>query len=353
MLTFPLVAAVLALACCVAVARDYLAHPKPDKVTWSVAFAMFAIAAGAEVVGSVAGWSAWLARVYYVLGPTLVVGYLALGELYLLMRRSWADRVAGVLVGLTALAVALVWRAPIEGDLKQDGWQALERGPGLVAVAVGINALGTLILLGGLLYSAWRFKRHGVMRNRMLGCLLIAGGTLAVASGGTLTRLGSQQYLYIAMALGTALIFVGYLRARQPDVHPATKIAADLATPANLPSARLLVGAASQQLRVSFVRASAGGHIVLPPDLTGRITAREGDLIAMIETDDGLLITTRETFTTSVLDRIQDSLSNAEPESTITTGTAAEPNGHGAVMSERPVEHGVREADHNATHARV
>ncbi|MGH9176455.1 MAG: hypothetical protein ACRD1H_18945, partial [Vicinamibacterales bacterium] len=42
-----------------------------------------------------------------------------------------------------------------------------------------------------------------------------------VASGGTLTRLGSHQYLYVAMSLGIALIFTGYLTTRRPDSVPA------------------------------------------------------------------------------------------------------------------------------------
>jgi hypothetical protein len=70
------------------------------------------------------------------------------------------------------------------------------------------------------MHSALVFKRRGIMRNRMVGCLLIAAGTLAVASGGTLTRLGSHQYLYVAMSLGIALIFAGYTRARRPDTQP-------------------------------------------------------------------------------------------------------------------------------------
>ena len=78
---------------------------------------------------------------------------------------------------------------------------------------VGINSIGTLILVGGLIYSVVRYRRAGAHRNRMIGCLLIAGGTIAVALGGTLTRFGSDQYLYIAMSIGIALIFSGYLAA--------------------------------------------------------------------------------------------------------------------------------------------
>jgi hypothetical protein len=221
MAIFPLIASVLAVGCCVAVARDYIARPRPAGAVWTIAFAIFAVAAMAEVIGTLAGWTPLLARMYYVLGATLVVGYLALGELYLLIRRDLADRVAGFLIVLTALAIALIARTPASADVRETGWHALERGTGLTLMTISINTVGTAVLVGGLAFSAVTFMRRGVMRNRMIGCLLIMAGALTVAMGGTLTRLGSDQYLYIAMSAGIALIFSGYLRARQPDVQPS------------------------------------------------------------------------------------------------------------------------------------
>ncbi len=217
MVIFPAIAAGLAITCALIISYDYYRRPRPDKVAWAVAFAMFGTAAFLEVIGVLAGWNAFMARAYYVLGPVVVVGYLALGELYLLQPRSRVDRLAGGLVVLTALAVALVWRSPIGTDLSSEGWRAIERGPALIALAVLLNVTGTIILVGGCLYSAYTFKKLGKFRNRTIGVVLIAAGTIAVAMGGTLTRLGSDQFLYIAMAIGTAIIFAGYLKARQPD----------------------------------------------------------------------------------------------------------------------------------------
>jgi hypothetical protein len=221
MVIFPLIATILAFGCCLAVLRDHLARPKPAGLVWTIAFAIFGLAALAEVIGTLAGWTPLLARVYYVLGATLVVGYLALGELYLLMRRQWVDRIAGLLLLLTALAISLVSKATVGADIETLGWEALERSRGLTILTMFLNIGGTIILVGGLVYSAISFKRRGIMRNRMIGCLLIATGTLTVASGGTLTRLGSHQYLYIAMSIGIALIFAGYVRTRKPDTAPA------------------------------------------------------------------------------------------------------------------------------------
>lgn len=213
MVAFPIIAALIAGACFLLVARDYRARPKPSAAAWAVAFAMFSAAAAAEAIGSLSGWTPLLARIYYLLGASLVVGYLALGELYLLAPKRIVDRLAGGLLLISTLAAAQVWQAEI-GDVGRDGWDALERSPLLTAITISLNAGGTLILVGGLVYSAWRFRRLGIQRERMIGCLLIAIGTLVVASGGTLTRLGNDEYFYIAMATGVALIFAGYLRTR-------------------------------------------------------------------------------------------------------------------------------------------
>ncbi len=228
MVVFPLVAALIALACAAVVAVDGLRRPKPDKAAWFVAFALFAIAAGAEVVGATLGWSAPLARIYYLAGAVLVVGYLALGELYLLAGARIARFAPGVAMLVTALAATVVMYAPVDAlRLATDGWRAIERGPVLVALAVALNAGGTVVIVAGALWSAWRFTRLGIFRHRAIGCVLIALGTLSVAMGGSATRLGRPEYLYVAMAIGIALIFAGYLEARRPDAPKAAPVVPD------------------------------------------------------------------------------------------------------------------------------
>jgi hypothetical protein len=329
MVVFPILATLVALGCAVAVALDYSRRPKPDKVAWLLAFIMFAGAAGLEVGGALAHWTPLMARAYYALGAVLVVGYLGLGELYLLFpaRRGLVDKLAGGLVALSALGVALVYRAPLDADVAERGWHALRPGGALLAVTIGFNTVGTLVLVDGLLYSAWRFRGQAQLRNRTLGCLLIAVGTLAVASGGTLTRLGSDQFLYIAMAFGVALIFAGYVKAKQPyvarqpaAVPDATHIAVS-ATPASPIVATPALASApangvpAQQpapasVNATFVRVGAAGDLVIPPDAARRLGLQAGDLAAIVETPDGLLVATRATFADELLDQIATQLAD-------------------------------------------
>jgi hypothetical protein len=200
------------------IVRDAIAKPRPDKIAWAIAFALFAIAAGSEALGSLREWTPGLVRTYYLTGAVLVVGYLALGQLYLLAGKRIARFAPGVALGVTAFAATLVFGATVdETKLAEHGWEALEKSTTLTITTIFLNAGGTVVIAGGLIYSALKFKRLGIMRNRMIGCLLIAIGTLVVAMGGTATRLGEREYFYVMMTIGVALIFAGYMATRQPD----------------------------------------------------------------------------------------------------------------------------------------
>ena len=235
-IVLPLLSAIFGALCAIAVARDAARSPRPDKVAWGIAFALFAVAATAAVVGDLAGWSETLVRVYYLAGAVLVVGYLALGELYLLAGERMRRVGPGLALLVTALAATLVSAAPIDpAHLEADGWEALERGGALMALTISLNAGGTTVLVGGLVYSAVRFRRSGANRSRMIGVLLIAVGTIVVGLGGTATRLGSAQVLYIFMSAGIATIFAGYLATRRPDGEPLIPRRAVAPSAANTP----------------------------------------------------------------------------------------------------------------------
>jgi hypothetical protein len=253
---FPAVAALIALACAGVVGWDALKRPRPERVIWFVAFLVFAVAAAAEVTGAMLGWSPVLARVYYLSGAVLVVGVLALGEAYLLWPARMPSFAPGIALLVVAIAATVVWSAPVDpARLADEGWHALERGPVLVALAVAINAGGTLVLVGGALYSAVRLRAAASSQRRAVGCVLIAAGAIFVALGGTMTRLGRPEYLYLAMSAGIAVIFAGVLLTRSPRRHrrtherPPTDMAADESTAASIRRAGQEQAVAGEGLR--------------------------------------------------------------------------------------------------------
>lgn len=220
MVLFPLLATLISAACAAVIGHDAFRRPRPHKIVWTIAFAVFAVAAGAKTASMIAEWTPLLARTYYLGGAVLVVAYLAIGETYLLAGndKRIAAMAPGAMLLLTALAATVVWNAEIdEARLQAEGWEAIDRGSGLGILAALLNSVSTVVLVGGVLYSAWRFRRMGTQRARMIGCILIAVGTLIVAAGGTATRFGHEEYYYIPMSIGVATIFAGYLQTRHPD----------------------------------------------------------------------------------------------------------------------------------------
>jgi heme/copper-type cytochrome/quinol oxidase subunit 1 len=201
---------------------------RPHEAAWALAFGMFSLAAGAQVLGDLAGWTPLLARVYYVLGATLVVGWLALGTWLVMVRTPWARHAAvwGLLL-LSGYAFGLVSGAPVDAaQLSLSGWHALVKPASLTVLTIGINSVGTLILVGGALWTAWIFWRKRIQPRRMVGLVLLAVGTLVVAAGGGLTRFGHDQFLYVAMSSGVGLMYLGYLQTIRPEAERPVRTAA-------------------------------------------------------------------------------------------------------------------------------
>ncbi|HMA36136.1 MAG TPA: hypothetical protein VKY74_16890 [Chloroflexia bacterium] len=227
LILMPAFAMIVGFALAIVILAHYAAAParRVHELVWGISFWMFGLGALAEVVGDLIGWHDLLARVYYISGAILAVAYLGLGEAILL----WPGRAARVsmIVGaaFTVITVVALLAAPLDASVLHSDvpWRAVAAKGSLPAILAGLsNSIGTLLIVGGALYSAWVFWRKGIQRNRMIGCVLLAVGTLVVATGGVLAGwLNQHAWLYPPMALGVAIMFVGYLQTtRAPAPKP-------------------------------------------------------------------------------------------------------------------------------------
>jgi hypothetical protein len=208
----PAIAAGLCLALAVSMLRRYLVRRRLHELIWSATFLAFGLAAAAETYGALFAWTPLLARVYYLAGASLSVGFLAAGTLFLLVPRPIARVGLAVVLVQSAFMVLLVARSPVDPQaIRAAGWAALTRDGNLRALALTINVLGTIVVVGGTLASAYALWVNG-RGARAAGVALIGLGTLTVATGGSLTQYG-HHFLYAPMVLGMLLIFLGYHRA--------------------------------------------------------------------------------------------------------------------------------------------
>ena len=208
----PLIAGAVGGAFAAVVAAQYLRRRKPYQAVWALALAMFAAAALFETAGVAFGWADATYKGYYLFGGLLNVGWLGLGSLLLLTspRVGRIAIVAMVLVSFVAL-VAVVLAHTNHELLKV---QVPARGaidvPAVLPLVTNLG--GSLLLIGGAAWSAWRAARAGAPRNRVVGLAVLAAGAFIVAGGHSLAQ---TKGIYIAQpvseALGIAAMFVGYL----------------------------------------------------------------------------------------------------------------------------------------------
>lgn len=208
----PALAALLCLALAGSMLQRFVQRHRIHELIWSATFAAFGVAAGAELYGQLFRWTPTLARVYYLAGASLSVGFLAAGTLFLLVPRPIAIVALMVVLVQSAFMVFLVSRAPIDpAAIQVAGWSALTKDASLRALALTINVLGSIVVIGGTFGSAYAMWVDG-RGARAGGVALIGLGTLVVAAGGSLVRFG-HHFLYGPMVLGMLLIFLGYRRA--------------------------------------------------------------------------------------------------------------------------------------------
>jgi hypothetical protein len=74
------------------------------------------------------------------------------------------------------------------------------------------NLGGSLLLIGGAAWSAWKAARSGAPRNRVVGLAILAAGAFIVAGGHSYAQTkGVYAAQPISEALGIVAMFVGYL----------------------------------------------------------------------------------------------------------------------------------------------
>lgn len=223
MWVFPLVAALVALLFAVQLARRFLVDRRSYLAFWAIALLMYAAASLVVAFGALDGWTSAEFRVYWALGAVLNVPFLAQGELDLLVRSRTARSVLYVaLAFVTAWAIARVRTAAVDvSALAEDlpsGKEVFGDGTPAHRLPQLISIPAYAILVGGALWSAWGMRGRPELRDRFRGTLLIAlGATVIAALGSAFAALGLLLPFSLALLLGVAVMFWGFLRAsRRP-----------------------------------------------------------------------------------------------------------------------------------------
>jgi hypothetical protein len=208
----PLIAGAVGGAFAAVVGRQYLSRRKQYQAVWAVALAMFAAAALFEAAGQAFGWSDGSYKGYYLFGGLLNVAWLGLGSLLLITSPRAGQIATFVMVLISVVGLLAVIAAHTDATLLKA--QVPARGaidvPAIFPLITNVG--GSLLLICGAAWSAWRAARAGAPRNRVAGLAVLAAGAFIVAAGHTFAQ---TRGVYVAQpiseALGIAAMFVGYL----------------------------------------------------------------------------------------------------------------------------------------------
>lgn len=219
MWVLPLVAALLSLAFAVAVGRRYVLRRRPFEGVWAIALLMYATASFAMVLGVLDDWSPAEFRIYWLFGAVLNVPFLALGELYLLVRREGVAHVVLLaVIFLTAFATSRVRAAPLHGEFLTKalplGKDVFGDGTLAYRLAQYFAYPSYVLLLVGCLWSAWRMRGRPELRDRFIGTVGVAvGATIVAAASGVGAGLDVVPLFSGGLVVGIAVMFWGFLRA--------------------------------------------------------------------------------------------------------------------------------------------
>ncbi len=222
-IVFPCLSFLVSVTSAVLILRRFALKGGPHLLLWGLGIIMYGIGGACEALYGLWGWSPVAFRLWYLFGAILVAAWLGQGTVYLLFNRTVAHVLMAILLVASVYAAVRVFRATLDPSLMTGGLHTGSELSGRAVVTPGVrtltpffNSYGTLALVGGAIWSAIFFWRKRVMLHRTIGSALIALGAILPAFGGTFSRFGGANALYLCELLGAILILLGFLRSTTP-----------------------------------------------------------------------------------------------------------------------------------------
>ena len=178
---------------------------------WMIGVLTYVAGTITESVNVLAGFSIINFKAWYITGALLGGAPLAQGTVYLLCKRKTANILTAILITVILSASVFVILSPINTELisgklsgKLLGWKFIRY------MTPFINLYAFIFLVGGAIYSAVKYARTKQYKKRFTGNLLIAIGGLLPGIGGSFTKFGYVEVLFVTELIGLVFIYLGY-----------------------------------------------------------------------------------------------------------------------------------------------
>ncbi len=223
----PIFTTIAAVSFTVALYKHWRRKPSATYLMWwTIGVACFGIGTLTESINALFGWSVLNMKAWYISGALFGAFPLAQGTVYLLLKKKTADAltwffmiyllVASVCIALAPVDMAAVDPARLTGKVMTWTWARM--------FSILPNTYALIFLVGGAAWSAIQYARKQGAGNRVLGNWLIAIGGLLPGIGGSFTRFGYVEVLFVTEFIGLILIWAGYRAMTQTQtasIHAA------------------------------------------------------------------------------------------------------------------------------------
>lgn len=209
----PILTTIFSVYFFVVIFKHYSVKPRPYLLWWTIGVFTFGLGTATESINVLFDWSEINFKLWYISGALLGGFPLAQGSVYLLMNKRFADVAILLVMLLVAIGAVFIVLSPLalsaDFDGKLDGkifeWQWVR------LFSPFINTYSFIFLVGGAVYSAAQYYKQPNNQKRFLGNILIAIGALLPGIGGSFTRAGYVNVLFITEFIGLILIYAGYI----------------------------------------------------------------------------------------------------------------------------------------------
>ena len=224
----PIVTTVVSLAFAGVVLARWMDRRTPHLLWWGIGMLTYGAGTITESATTLLGWSEPVFRAWYIAGALLGGAPLAQGSVYLHLGRRTADRLTVLLGSVVLTAATCVLTSPIDYTLVEPfrlsgrvfEWQWVR------LFSPFINLYAVVFLVGGAVRSAVRFRRSRETYDRFIGNVYIAVGGILPGIGGTFTRFGHTEVLYVTELLGLLFIYAGYRLNTRSRAAPTPQLRA-------------------------------------------------------------------------------------------------------------------------------
>ena len=187
---------------------------------WLIGILTYGAGTFTESFNTLNGWTETNFRWWYITGALLGGAPLAQGSVYLLLKKRRANILSFMLIFAVLISSVFVLLSPINYALVEP-----TRMSGKVFVwqwvryfSPFINLYAVVFLVGGAFVSAYKYFKKTGTGVRFWGNLLIAVGAILPGIGGSFTRLGYVEVLYVTEFMGLFIILIAYYMMKNEKV---------------------------------------------------------------------------------------------------------------------------------------